>query len=106
MATSAALLQRTPSVMSPNLFSFDDHFSFEAVIGRSPMSEVYRARHRRTGQLFAVKRSMRRFRSTADRDRYKTSRLLGASIFLDLINSVSWVPLLPNEIHVVLQVAA
>ncbi|BDA41689.1 probable membrane-associated tyrosine- and threonine-specific cdc2-inhibitory kinase at N-terminal half [Coccomyxa sp. Obi] len=69
MATSAALLRRTPSVMSPNLFAFEDHFSFEAVIGRSPMSEVYRARHRRTGQLFAVKRSMRRFRSTADRDR-------------------------------------
>lgn len=70
MATSAALIRRTPSVMSPTLFAFEDHFSFETVIGRSPLSEVYRARHRRTGELFAVKRSVRKFRSKADRDRY------------------------------------
>lgn len=79
MATSAALLRRTPSVMSPNLFAFEDHFSFEAVIGRSPLSEVYRARHRGTGQLYAVKRSMRRFRSKGDRDRYRHQPILLAS---------------------------
>ena len=63
-ATAAAHLRRTPSV-----FHFEDHFAFEAVIGRSPLSEVYRARHRVTGELFAVKRSMRRFSSRADRSR-------------------------------------
>ena len=70
MATAAAHMRRTPSVVSPNLFTFEDHFAFEAVIGRSPLSEVYRARHRVTGELFAVKRSMRRFRSKADRSRW------------------------------------
>ena len=70
MATAAALMRRTPSVMQPQLFTFEDHFDFEAVIGRSPHSEVYRARHKISGELFAVKRSMRRFRSRADRERY------------------------------------
>lgn len=69
MATAAALMRRTPSVMQPQLFTFEDHFDFEAVIGRSPHSEVYRARHKISGELFAVKRSMRRFRSRADRER-------------------------------------
>ena len=63
-ATATAHMRRTPS-----LFQFEDHFAFEAVIGRSPLSEVYRARHRVTGELFAVKRSMRRFSSRADRNR-------------------------------------
>ncbi|CAK0744424.1 hypothetical protein CVIRNUC_001546 [Coccomyxa viridis] len=69
MATAAALMRRTPSVVQPHLFTFEDHFDFEAVIGRTPHSEVYRARHKLSGELFAVKRSMRQFRSRADRDR-------------------------------------
>lgn len=36
-------LKRTESVISPQLFHFDDHFEFEHVIGRSNMSEVWRA---------------------------------------------------------------
>lgn len=70
MATAAALMRRTPSVVHPSLFTFEDHFDFEAIIGRSPHSEVYRARHKLSGELFAVKRSMRQFRSRADRERY------------------------------------
>jgi membrane-associated tyrosine/threonine-specific cdc2-inhibitory kinase len=69
MSTAAAHLRRTPSVISPGLFAFEDHFTFEEIIGRSPYSEVYRARHRVTGEHFAIKRSMRKFRSKADRDR-------------------------------------
>ena len=70
MATAAALMRRTPSVVQPHLFTFEDHFDFEAVIGRTPHSEVYRARHKLSSELFAVKRSMRQFRSRADRDRW------------------------------------
>ena len=80
MATAAALMRRTPSVMQPQLFTFEDHFDFEAVIGRSPHSEVYRARHKMSGELFAVKRSMRRFRSRADRER--CAQALGTPLIL------------------------
>lgn len=69
MSTAAAHMRRTPSVISPALFTYENHFVFEEVIGRSPYSEVYRAKHRVTGEHFAIKRSMRRFRSRADRER-------------------------------------
>lgn len=36
----ATQLKRTDSMVSPQLFHFDDHFEFEEVIGRSSMSEV------------------------------------------------------------------
>lgn len=36
----ATQLKRTDSMISPQLFHFDDHFEFEEVIGRSSMSEV------------------------------------------------------------------
>ena len=37
MATN---LKRTPSLMSPVLFNFEDHFHFEKLIGKSELSEV------------------------------------------------------------------
>lgn len=36
----ATELKRTDSMLSPQLFHFDDHFEFEEIIGRSTMSEV------------------------------------------------------------------
>jgi hypothetical protein len=36
----ATELKRTDSMLSPQLFHFDDHFEFEEIIGRSHMSEV------------------------------------------------------------------
>jgi hypothetical protein len=38
----ATELKRTDSMVSPQLFHFDDHFEFEEIIGRSTMSEVGR----------------------------------------------------------------
>ena len=38
----ATELKRTDSMLSPQLFHFDDHFEFEEIIGRSTMSEVGR----------------------------------------------------------------
>ena len=42
---AATNLKRTPSIVSPQLFNFADHFEFEVLIGQSPSSEV-RALHR------------------------------------------------------------
>ena len=36
----ATKLKRTPSLMSPVLFHFEEHFHFEKLIGKSDMSEV------------------------------------------------------------------
>ncbi|KAL3156366.1 hypothetical protein ABBQ38_000681 [Trebouxia sp. C0009 RCD-2024] len=65
----ATQLQRTPSLACPDLFTFGDHFLFEGIIGRSTHSEVYRVRHKRTGELFAIKKSTRRFASKAHRQK-------------------------------------
>ncbi|KAK9819802.1 hypothetical protein WJX72_002609 [[Myrmecia] bisecta] len=65
----ATQLKRTASLTCPDLFTFEDHFEFQAVIGRSELSEVYQVRHKHTNELFAVKRSMRKFRSKAHRER-------------------------------------
>lgn len=37
---AATNLKRTPSIVSPQLFNFADHFDFEVLIGQSPSSEV------------------------------------------------------------------
>lgn len=65
----ATQLKRTDSMVSPQLFHFDDHFEFEEVIGRSSMSEVFRVRHKISGDPYAVKRSRRKFASRAHRRR-------------------------------------
>ena len=102
----ATELKRTDSMLSPQLFHFDDHFEFEEIIGRSTMSEVgrrcwrpvcldmqtdgqgppqidvvghsghpalpvqvFRVRHKISGEPFAVKRSRRKFASRAHRRR-------------------------------------
>ncbi|KAK9809281.1 hypothetical protein WJX73_000474 [Symbiochloris irregularis] len=64
----ATQLKRTPSLMSPALFKFEEHFDFEKLIGKSEMSEVWRVRHRTTKELFAVKRSKQEFASRGHRE--------------------------------------
>ncbi|KAL0054481.1 hypothetical protein WJX82_009592 [Trebouxia sp. C0006] len=65
----ATKLQRTPSLACPDLFMFEDHFVFEGLIGKSPHSEVFRVRHKRTHDCFAIKKSTRKFSSKAHRQR-------------------------------------
>ena len=56
-ASSATLLDPSPSLLDPDSFAFSRAFDFERVIGRSELSEVWLARHRSSGRRFAVKRS-------------------------------------------------
>ena len=56
-ASSATLLDPSPSLLAPETFAFSRAFVFERVIGRSELSEVWLARHRGSGKRFAVKRS-------------------------------------------------
>lgn len=56
-------------VRSNSSFQLLDHFILEATIGRSEHSEVFRARHKETGELYAVKRLTRKFASKGHRDR-------------------------------------
>lgn len=65
----ATNLKRSASMVRPELFNFDEHFEYQCIIGRSKLSEVYRVQHRITGEVFAVKRSMRKFKSKAHRER-------------------------------------
>ena len=84
-------LKRTPSLLQPSLFSFRDHFVFEELIGRSrlsevrprgcscsctcrpadprPLMQVWRVRHKVTGDEYAVKKRVQTFKSHAHRDR-------------------------------------
>ncbi len=59
-----------PPAESGTPFSFEGHFEFERVIGKSPTSEVWLARARADGALSAVKRSRAEFTGRADRSRY------------------------------------
>lgn len=62
-------MRRTESTIQPELFQFNSHFEFLSLIGQTRTSEVFRVRHRFTGELFAVKRSRQRFRSKLERER-------------------------------------
>lgn len=64
----ATQLRRSDSLIMPSLFKFGEHFELQAVIGSSRNSEVYRARHRLTDELFAIKRSRHRFSSRSHRE--------------------------------------
>lgn len=65
----ATQLKRSDSVVSPSLFQFSGHFEFLSTLGSSKTSEVYKVRHRHTGELFAVKRCRHKFQTRHDRDR-------------------------------------
>lgn len=62
-------MRRTESTIQPELFQFNSHFEFLSLIGQTRTSEVFRVRHRFTGELFAVKRTRQRFRSKLERER-------------------------------------
>ncbi|KDD73110.1 protein kinase, partial [Helicosporidium sp. ATCC 50920] len=72
-------VRRTDSVLHPDLFQYQNHFEFISLIGQTQTSEltqtplptpqVFKVRHQATGELFAVKRSKRRFRSKLQRER-------------------------------------
>jgi serine/threonine protein kinase len=62
-------MRRTDSITEPELFHYHDHFEFLSLIGETKTSQVFRVRHRITGEVFAVKRSRKRFRSKLQRER-------------------------------------
>lgn len=62
-------MRRTDSVMQPELFQYHNHFEFLGTIGATKISEVFRVRHRHSGELFAVKRSRQRFKTKLQRER-------------------------------------
>ena len=62
-------MRRSESLIEPELFQYHDHFEFCGLIGETKTSEVFRVKHRQTGEIFAVKRSRKRFRSKLQRQR-------------------------------------
>ncbi|KAL4427957.1 hypothetical protein ABPG75_002046 [Micractinium tetrahymenae] len=63
-------MHRTESAMDPALFLYHQHFESPwQLVGKTSLSEVFRVRHRTSGEVFAVKRSRRRFRSKLQRER-------------------------------------
>jgi tRNA A-37 threonylcarbamoyl transferase component Bud32 len=62
-------LKRSDSLADTDLFQYHNHFEFLGVIGATQLSEVFRVRHRLTDEVFAVKRSRRRFRTKLQRER-------------------------------------
>lgn len=63
-------MHRTESAMDPSLFQYHQHFEAPwQLVGKTHLSEVFRVRHCATGEVFAVKRSRRRFRSKLQRER-------------------------------------
>ena len=67
--TEEGRLKRSESLLDPDLFKYHRHFEFLGLLGKTHLSEVYRVRHRESGDLYAVKRSRRRFRSKLQRER-------------------------------------
>ncbi|GAB4813157.1 hypothetical protein N2152v2_000203 [Parachlorella kessleri] len=78
-------IKRSESLLQPDLFRYHNHFEFLGLLGRTHLSEVFKVRHRQTGELFAVKRSRRRFKSKLHRERC-----------LREISAVSALPAHPN----------
>jgi len=62
-------MRRSESVIHPDLFQYHNHFEFLGMIGATKLSEVFKVRHRQTGEIFAVKRSRKRFRTKLQRER-------------------------------------
>ena len=62
-------LRRSESIVQPDLFHYHEHFSFLSTIGETKSSEVFKVAHRQSGEVFAVKRSRKRFRSKLQRER-------------------------------------
>lgn len=58
---AAAALDKTPPAES--------RFEFEGLLGAGAFGEVYRARCRASGEVFAIKKTRKQFRSEHDRDR-------------------------------------
>lgn len=56
MVTDNAALRRSDSIQNPDVFGYSDHFQVLGLLGRTERSEVWKVRHRRSGELFAVKR--------------------------------------------------
>jgi len=49
---------------------FEDEFAHHRLVGRGAFFEVYRVRERKTGKLFAIKKSQKAFRGKKDREQY------------------------------------
>ena len=62
-------IRRSDSLVAPDLFQYHDHFTFLATIGETKSSQVFKVVHRQSGEVFAVKRSRKRFRSKLQRER-------------------------------------
>ena len=62
-------IRRSDSLVAPDLFQYHDHFTFLATIGETKSSQVFKVAHRQSGEVFAVKRSRKRFRSKLQRER-------------------------------------
>jgi serine/threonine protein kinase len=62
-------MKRSESVIQPDLFHYQEHFQFLGLAGKTATSEVFKVKHKTTGELFAIKRSRRRFRSKLQRQR-------------------------------------
>ncbi len=62
-------IRRSDSLVAPDLFQYHDHFTFLATIGETRSSQVFKVVHRQSGEVFAVKRSRKRFRSKLQRER-------------------------------------
>lgn len=62
-------LRRSDSMLNTDLFSYNSNFERLGIIGQTKTSEVFKVRHRQTGEIFAVKRSRRRFRTKLQRER-------------------------------------
>jgi serine/threonine protein kinase len=63
------VMKRSDSIASPDLFHYQEHFHFLATIGETKSSQVFKVAHRQTGEIFAVKRSRKRFRTKMQRER-------------------------------------
>lgn len=62
-------LRRSDSMLANDLFSYNSNFERLGLIGQTRTSEVFKVRNRHSGEIFAVKRSRRRFRSKLQRER-------------------------------------
>eukprot|EP00887_Chlorella_sp_A99_P006047 scaffold22.g6047.t1 len=69
LVTDSAQLRRTDSVQNPDMFGYSDHFQLVGLVGRTARSEVWKVRHRASGELFAIKRQTQRFKSKLHRSR-------------------------------------
>ncbi|XRB08852.1 membrane-associated tyrosine- and threonine-specific cdc2-inhibitory kinase [Pycnococcus provasolii] len=62
-------LQRTESVVNPQLFRYENHFVFVQQLGATQTSEVWHVKQKSDGSDWALKKSRHDFRGKADRER-------------------------------------